>query len=266
MNTESEINKLETLRSKYGTVNAAIVQARNEIVRCHREIGEARIAAALDSEANPPKTVEARCRKFESELKAAQAEIEKLTPEAAALSGAIDHLEREIAPKRHAERLNKQVGLMERYTAIARRILEAANALAAASTEAKSLFDSATLEFPKDEQCEGQGLVRQAAGLVRAWDPAWISYGQGSRRDVAVAAVYDFDPTLVDETDPVACMKRHDELQRRELRERAERERAARLRQDGRTPQDEPAKAPGEVRGKVLIPNPQNPNWFRSQI
>jgi hypothetical protein len=150
---------------------------------------------------------------------------------------------------------------MERYSAIARRILEAANALAAASAEAKSLFDTATLEFPKGEQCEGQGLVRQAAGLVRIWDPAWISYGgQGSRRDTAVSAVYDFDASLVDESDPVACQRLNQEQHRRREFERFERERQARARQD------EPAKAPGEVRGKVLIPNPYNPNWFRKQI
>jgi hypothetical protein len=225
MNLEHEMQKLEALRTKRDAVSGAIAEARNAAVRCTREIGEARVAGVLDPEQNPAKAVEARCAKLERELKVAQSEIEKATPELSALGAAINHLEREIVPKRHAERLNKQAEFRERYTAIARRKLEAANTLAALSAEEKFIFDSASSEFPKDELCEGQAVVMRFAGLAPIWDPAWIDYGQGSRRDLVVGAVWEFDRSLVDPTDHVALAKQHQEDYRRAESERIERER-----------------------------------------
>ena len=257
---ESEMKRLEGLRTRYATVNSAIVQAKDVIVRGHRTISAARVAAVIDPETNTPKATETLCKRADSEMKAAEAEIQKLTIEAEALSGAIARIEGEIVPKRHAERLGIQGELSERYKAIARRMYEAANLLEALSAEAKSIFDGASSEFAKSETCEGQCPVLRSAGLAPIWDPAWIGFGQGTRRNNVVGAIYDFDPTLIDEADPVALAKRHQEQHRRNESERIERERQAMLQHT------EPAKVPGEVRGKVLIPNPQNPNWFRKQI
>lgn len=71
--------------------------ARSEVVRLSREIGEARIAVVLDPEANSQKATETRCKKLEAELSGVRGEIERLTSEAAAISGAIEYLEREIS-------------------------------------------------------------------------------------------------------------------------------------------------------------------------
>jgi hypothetical protein len=266
MDIESEMKRMEALQSKYASVNAAIVQARETVVRGHRQIGEARIAAVLEPEKYTPKVTEALCKKLDAEVKTAEAEIQKLSPEAEALSGAIACIETEILPLRHGERLHKQSTLRERYAAIASRMLEAANALAALSAEAKSIYDGTHAAFPKDELCEGQPIVRAFAGLSSIWDPTWINYGDGCRRDLVVEAVWNFDRTLVDPTDRVALTKEHQENYRLQRSAEIEKERQARLRQDRRGPEDEPAKGPREVRGKVLIPNPQNPNWYQKQI
>jgi hypothetical protein len=68
-------------------------------------------------------------------------------------------------------------------------------------------MDSASVEFPRDEECEGQGLVNRSAGLAEIWDPAWISYEQGSRRDLVVGMIWEWDRTLVPANDPVSVQK-----------------------------------------------------------
>ncbi|HEX3745399.1 MAG TPA: hypothetical protein VHW09_15755 [Bryobacteraceae bacterium] len=224
-NIESEMKHLEELRIKQTSVNSAIAKARTEIIDCHRQIRDARISAVTDPEANPPKATEALCKKLESELKTAEALVAKLTPEAEVLSGAVARIESEIVPRRHAERLAKQNALRERYVAIATRMLESANALAALSAEAKSLYDGAHADIPKDEICDGQEVVRRFAGLAPVWDEQWINYGFGSRRDVVVNAVWQFERTLVDAEDPVARNNQHQEDFRRLEFERIERER-----------------------------------------
>lgn len=222
---ENEMKRLEALQANYASINAAVVQARETIIRCHRQIGEARVAAVIDPEANSPKTTESLCKKLDAEMKAAEAEISKLTPEAEALSGAIARIEGQIIPKRHAERVTKQYAIRKRYAAIAARLLEAVNALAALSAEAKSIYDGAFAAYPKDESLEGQDVVRRYAGLAPIWDEQWISYGNGSRRDVIVNAVWLFDRTLVSASDPVAISNQHQEDFFRQESERQNRER-----------------------------------------
>lgn len=229
---ESEVERLEALRGKQAASNSAIATARNEIARCGREIGEVRVAGVLFPEENPWKTVEARCKKLESELKAAQGEIDTLTPQVAALSGAIEQLEREIGPKRHAARVASQNEARKSYAAVAREILEAANALSACVAKARAIHFSASQEFPKAEECEGHAPVMQSAGLPPIWDPTWINYGDGSRRDVFVGAIYDFDSSLVDQADPVARLRVHQESERKRRASEIERERAERTRRD----------------------------------
>jgi hypothetical protein len=230
MTIEVESKKLVALKVKRSALNAEIAAARYEAVRCTREIGEARVSGLVDPEKNPANAVEARVKKLEREFAKAQAEIDKLAPEVSALYAAIEHIEREIPPLRHAERLQKQGALRERYAAVARKMLEAANVLANMTAEAKAIYDGAYAEFPQDETCEGQEMVNRFAGLAPIWDGQWILYGDdnGCRRDVVVNAIWQFDRALVDPEDRVARFNRHQEQEIRRRAEEIERERAGR--------------------------------------
>ncbi len=67
-------------------------------------------------------------------------------------------------------------------------------------------------------------IVRFCAGLMVVWDREWIyRYGNPTRRDMIVGAVFDWDRTIVDEADPVAKLKREGEEQQRKRYEEAER-------------------------------------------
>jgi hypothetical protein len=57
-------------------------------------------------------------------------------------------------------------------------------------------------------------------GISLSLCPAWVGYGQGTRRDLVVGNVFDYDRTLVDVADPVAVLKLHqEEHNRRRSRE-----------------------------------------------
>lgn len=235
-NIQSETKRLKELQAKYATANGAIVGAKDAIARCYQQISKARVNALLDPENNTPKATEALCKKLEGEKAAAEAELQKWTPEAAVLAGAIVQLESEIIPRRHSERLQMQTELRDEYTALAREILEVANTFAALNAKAKAKYDAALVEFPKDETCEGQDIVRKAGGTAPIWNSRWISW-DWPERDVTVSAVYEFDPSLVDPLDPVADRKRHYEEHRQREAARHERER---LQWQGVIPPDRP--------------------------
>ncbi len=229
MNIKNELKKLEELKAKREALKGAIASARDEAVRYTREISDARVAALVSPEENPANAVDARIKKLERELSRAKTDLEKFAPEVAALDNAIERLNNVILPLLHAERLSKQEAIRASYIADAKRLLGAVNAVAAISAEAMAKYRSACAEFPKDETCEGHDMIRQFAGLAEIWDPLWIDYGSGTRRDVVVNAIWHFDRSLVDLEDRVARLNRHSEEHQKKESERHERERQQRL-------------------------------------
>jgi hypothetical protein len=238
---QAELDKLETLRGRYAATNKAILSERDKIVQATRAIGETRIAAVLDAEANPPRVVEAKVKRLEGEVKVAEAELQKLTPEAAALSGAIVQLEASVLPKRHAERLAKQVTVQEQYRAVVRRIVDAANALATASEEARTLYNAAHSEYPTDELSDGQAIVLRHAGLAQVWDASWVNAGSNpTKRDFLIGQIWDWDRSLVDASDPTAKYKVHQENHRKQWHRQLEEERQRRVNPSANPSQDGP--------------------------
>jgi hypothetical protein len=220
MKLEDELKRLHALRERAAAVDTAITKYRAEVLDCIRFTGEARVAGAIDPDANPAKDVEARCKKLEGQRLAAQSELDKLTPEVAPLSEAIQRIERGVGAKVHAARLEKQSQVRGAYAAVARRLLETVNLLAELSGQARDIYQTAQSEFPAAEEIyAGQEAVFRAAGLRPIWDPAFTGRENGgSRRDVVVGNVFDWDRALVAESDPVALAKTHQE---RFFRERA---------------------------------------------
>jgi hypothetical protein len=247
---------LERLREQSRITGIAIAKSRDEVIRCVRETSEVRIAAALKPESSSPKEVEARCKKLDNQRTSAQAEIDKLLAEAEVFDAAIQHIETELLPKLHAGRLEKQRNTQEAYRNVARRILAAANLLAELNAEARAIFVTAQSDFPREEIAADQDLVHIRAGLDAIWDNDWIGRdGNMTRRDMFVRSVLDWDGSLVDETDPVAKVKRYREEQERKRCEEIERER--------RCADTELAEAlaRGASPAKSNRPEPQTGNW-----
>jgi hypothetical protein len=263
---ETELKRLENLRGRYAETNQAIIAERNKIVQGNQQIGDARVAAVLDPEANPPKTVEAKVRRLEGEIKAAEEKLQKLMPEAAALSAAIVQLEASVIPKRHAARLERQAKTQEQYRSSAVRVLNAANELAAASEEARTLYNQAYSEYPQDEFSENQAIVRRYCGLAPIWDAGWVNSGNPTRRDFIVGQVWEWDRSLVDPTDPTAQYKAHQENHRRQQAEEFEAERRKRMNPPVTPPEDTPRRprTVGEAMSGELVNQEQTVIRVRS--
>lgn len=243
--------QLEQLREKSRVTNIAIGKSRDEVVRCVREGGEIRIAAALDSNSSP-KDTEARCKKLDAQRGAAQSEIDRLMADVMAFDTAVERIEAELLPKRHADRLERQRQTRETYQDVARRILEAANLLTDLSLKARDLFFSATQEFPREERAKDQEIVFLNGGLKEVWDSNWIDrFGNPTLRDVIVGQIFDWDRSLVDDADPVAKMKRHQEEHQR--RRYAEIERERRLRNNPSGIDIAESKAAAIARGESVL-------------
>jgi hypothetical protein len=192
---EVDVNRLRSLRERSTAVAGAIETHRAEVLRCIRETGEARVAGATEPDRNPAKDVEARCKKLDLQRLAAQAELDKLTPEIGPLAEAIKNIENGIGGKVHAQRLEKQGQVREAYTVSARLLLEAADRLAELSARVREIFNAARREFPVEEHSAGQEVVLAAAGLREIWDPTLMSGDQylqmAVRRQSAQAMIWD---------------------------------------------------------------------------
>jgi hypothetical protein len=126
------------------------------------------------------------------------------------LNCAVQRLEAEIIPQRHAARLERQREVRDEYREICAQILEAANRLAELNDQAMKAFQSSAREFRSDELHAGHEAVLRNAGLSPVHDLAWIRFpGQPSRRDFWANQVYSFAKDLVPENDPVALSRRH---------------------------------------------------------
>jgi hypothetical protein len=249
---DAENGRLATLRARSVTVNNELARFREEAVRCLREIGEARVAGTLDPDANPPREVDSRCKKLESQRIAAQGELDKLAAEVAPLASAIQSLESDLAVLGQNKALDRQAAVREEYQAVARKILVAANLLSELSLEAKRIFDGAESEFPIKEELAADGrLILPKAGLSQVWDHEFIyRHGNPTRRDMIVGSVFDFDRSLVDEADPVAKLKRHWEDQQQ--KRYAEIERARQIRNAPTAADLEAARAAASARGETI--------------
>jgi hypothetical protein len=228
MTLEDELKRLSALRERSTVVASAVERHRADVLRFIRETGEVRVSGALDPEENPARDVDAKCKKLELQRVAAEAEINKLVPEIAPLAREIEKIERGIGAKVHTGKLAKQTQVREGYRSVVVRLLEAANALSKLSHQAMAIFSDASREFPAEEHASGQDIVFRSAGLREVWDPAWIGYGDVSRRDVVVGNIFDYDRSLVDPADRVAINKMHQEEHNRRRSREIEAERKSR--------------------------------------
>jgi len=212
VNLESEVKRLDEMRYRQAAVAESIGKSREKIVGFIREIREARIQCAMDPEAHSEKETEVLCRKLEGQRATLQNDIDKRVADLEVLTSAIQRMESEIIPQRHAARLERQQEVREQYREICARILDAANMLATLNDDAMKAFQSAEREFRSDELCVGHDVVLRHAGLRAIHDTAWISFpGQPSRRDFWINRVYDYAKDLVPESDPVVASRRHQE-------------------------------------------------------
>jgi hypothetical protein len=209
--TETEIDRLATLRAQYTEKQASTVRLKSACQRISHEIGQARVAHLIDPDNCKPKETEARLRRLEAEFKTAEAELSPLGTECAALAGAIEQMESEILPKQHAESLARQAEMQGKYNAVCLRLLEAANALAAASAEARSIYEECGAAYPNDALMNSQAPVLRFAGLSPVWDYEWVNYGNPTKRDYLAGQVWDYNRNLVHPSDPAAMQKLHQE-------------------------------------------------------
>jgi hypothetical protein len=241
--TDNENERLATLRTQYTEKQGSIVRLRAACQRISAEMGQARVAHILEPESHKPKEVEARLRRLEAELKTAGDELTNLGPECQAIASAIEKIEAEFLPKQHAQRLSEQAEVQSKYKAVCRRLVEHANALAAASEEARTLYDQARSAYPRDAFMHGQEILRASAGLQPVWDPHWVNFGNSTQRDHTIGNVWQYDRSLVDPTDLVAQQKLHQENHHKQWCAQLETERMQRMGEGCRQEPTEPAPA-----------------------
>jgi hypothetical protein len=227
--TTKDIERLGLLQRQYTETQSVIITKRAEVQRLAREAGECRISHIVDPENFDAKATQNRIKQLETDLAAAERQIQKSIPEAEALAAAIARIESDVIPRRHAERVREQTEIQQRFRAAVIKIRDAASALQAASQEAFQIRCTAGAEYRADVAMEGQPDIRTAAGLPQiTWDSSWIDHGQTTQRDNIIGLIWDFDRSLVDASDPVSLQRLNSENNLRELIAESERKQRAR--------------------------------------
>lgn len=224
---KEEIERLAVLRGQYAEKSAEVVRLKSACQRISQEIGQVRVAHLLDPDNNKPKDTEARLRRLEGEFKAAEAGLPDLVLECQTLAGAIERMESDILPKQHAAKLGHQAEVRNKYKAVCLRLVESANALAAASEAARAIYEEARELYPADALMDSQAPILRFAGLSPVWDALWVSDGTNStQRENVIGLVWDHDRSLVAAGDLVAIRKLHFENYCKQRNAEAEAERA----------------------------------------